>query len=337
METPSLLAAQCEDEPVEAEVPLGGDDLLVVTPTRTLIYRAEGLLRDEAVETIDHDVDRVELTEGRRKATIATSALAGDEEFTVPTKRVEDVLAPFLEGVLTTVGEMADEESVLAVYRFSELTLVVTEGRIVKHVGTALWDTDYESYPFSAVSDFGVEEGNVATQLVLTVDGRPQRIKTPSEQAGAVRQTLQRALFTYHGVDSVAALRSKTADEDEEDAEHADDAAASPADDEDTESTADSEPTRTVEPLLSDDSEDDGDEADAPSSTSATTTAASTSAGSAATESAGTNGADGPSVHDDEVLERLDTLEATVDHQTELIERQQETLELLIEELRQGR
>ncbi|MFC5972017.1 hypothetical protein ACFPYI_11810 [Halomarina salina] len=326
METPSLLAVACEGEPVEAEVPLGGDDRLVVTPTRTLIYRAEGLLRDEAVETIAHDVDRVELTEGRRKTTIATSSLTGEEEFTVPTKRLDDVLSPLLNGVLRAAGETADDEAMLAVYRFSELTLVVTEGRVVKHIGTALWDTEYESYPFSAVTDLSVEEGSVATQLVLTVDGRPQRIKTPNEQAGTVRQTLEGALCDYHGVDSLVALRTKNADETEAESggagEDRDD------DGSDTESDAAEaggrDAGRTVEPLLTDDS-DDGP------------TGRRASEQSSSTATAQTNGVTGTAVHDDEVLERLEALEATVEHQTELIERQQETLELLIEELRQGR
>ena len=317
METPSLLAAQCEGEPVEAKVPLGGDDLLVVTPTRTLVYRAEGLLRDEAVETISHDVDRVELAEGRRKTTVATSSLAGDEEFTVPTKRLDDVLVPLLGGVLRAADVTADAESVLAVYRFSELTLVVTEGRVVKHVGTALWDTEYESFPFSAVTDLDVEEGNVATQLVLTVDGRPQRIKTPNEQAGVVRRSLETALCEHHGVDSVAALRTRAA-------ERAEEGADDDADDDGHDDDADArEGGRNVEPLLAGDSE--GAE---------TTTRPRADEASAAPPG---NGVDDPTAHDDEVLRRLDTLEATVDHQTELIERQQETLELLIEELRQGR
>ncbi|MFD1513686.1 DUF7115 domain-containing protein [Halomarina rubra] len=313
METPSLLASAVADDPVEAAVPLGGDDRLVVTPSRTYVYRAEGLLRDEAVETIGHDVDRVAVTEGRRKTTITTSTMAGEEEFTVPTKRLDDVLAPLLSGVLRETGETADGEAVLAVYRFSELTLVVTEGRVVKHVGTALWDAEYESFPFADVTDFDVEEGSVATQLVLTVGGRPQRVKAPSERAGEVRQTLQRALLDYHGVNSLAALRAQTADEDDGDeAVTADEATAT---------TPDDEPTRTVAPLLDDAAEDE-------STTSASTAAPTT----------GTTGtADETPAAPDEVLQRLDALEATVDHQTDLIERQQETLQVLIEELRQGR
>ncbi|MWG34188.1 DUF7115 domain-containing protein [Halomarina oriensis] len=320
MDTPSLLSTELGDDAVDAKVPLGGDDLLVVTPARTLVYRSEGLLRDETVETVTHDVDRVEVTEGRRKTTIATTAMAGDQEFTVPTKRLDDVLTPFLSGVLRTTGETSDEEAVLAVYRFSELTLVVTEGRVVKHVGTALWDTDAESFPFEAVTDFSVEEGSVATQLVLTVDGRPQRIKAPSERAGAVRQTLQRALFDYHGVDSLVALRTKTTADDEE----ADGDTGGTDDTDDTAATDEEEaPTRTVEPLL-------GDVTDGGASEERTEHAAANGTTTTIDERTAT-------IHSDEVLDRLDALEATVDHQTDLIERQQETIETLIEELRQGR
>lgn len=323
MDTPSLLAAEVADDTVEATVPLGGDDLLVVTPSRTLVYRAEGLLRDESVETVAHDVERVEVTEGRRKTTIATTTVTGEEEFTVPTTHLDDVLAPLLGGVLHAAGETAADEAVLAVYRFSELTLVVTEGRVVKHVGTALWDTEYESYPFSAVTDLDVEEGSVATQLVLTVDGRPQRIKTPSEQAGTVHQTLQRALFDYHGIDSLAALRAEASDG-EGDGDEA--ATGDEAEADDAPAGGDG-PARTVEPLLDavegtddGDSEPPANEGSTPDGATATT----------ADEGVTTD-------HDDEVLERLSALEAAVDRQTELVERQQATIETLIEELRQGR
>jgi len=324
MDTPSLLAAEGADDTVEATVPLGGDDLLVVTPSRTLVYRAEGLLRDESVETVVHDVERVEVTEGRRKTTIATTMMTGEEEFTVPTSHLDDVLAPLLSGVLRAADETAADEAVLAVYRFSELTLVVTEGRVVKHVGAALWDTEYESYPFSAVTDLGVEEGSVATQLVLTVDGRPRRIKAPSEQAGAVRRTLQRALFDYHGVDSLAALRTRTADED---GDENPDEGASDDEVETGDVAADDAPTRTVEPLL-----DAVEGAEDPASEPPANEDGASNGATAATTDEGA-----ATVHDDEVLERLAALEASVDRQTELIERQQATIETLIGELRQGR
>ena len=68
MSLPDALTSALGEEPAVAEVSLGGDDILAVTPTRTLVYRAEGLLSDEAVEEYPHDAERLTLSEGRRKA-----------------------------------------------------------------------------------------------------------------------------------------------------------------------------------------------------------------------------------------------------------------------------
>ena len=68
MSLPDALTSALEDESAVAEVDLGGDDTLAVTPTRTLIYRADGLLSDEAVEEYPHNAERLTLSEGRRKA-----------------------------------------------------------------------------------------------------------------------------------------------------------------------------------------------------------------------------------------------------------------------------
>jgi hypothetical protein len=316
MDTPSLLAAELGDDPVAAEVDLGGDDRLVVTPARTLVYRADGLLRDETVEEFPHDVDRLGVAEGRRKATVTATTVDGEVELTVPTDRLDDVLTPLLGGVLAAAGVTDADEEVHAVYRFSELTLVVTDQRVVKHVGSALWDGEHESYPFERVTDLDAEEGRVGTGIVLTVDGRPRRIKAPSDRADAVRRTLGEALLAYHGVDSLTALRARTGDDGDGESESADDGEASP-EEERTE--------RTVEPLL-----DDG-----------SASAASTAEGEAANAAAEPREAERPPADagsaDADVLERLDRLEAAVERQGDRIERQRETIETLVEELRQGR
>lgn len=312
MDTPSLLAAELGDDPVAAEVDLGGDDRLVVTPARTLVYRADGLLRDEAVEEFPHDVDRLDVAEGRRKATVTATTVDGEAELTVPTDRLDDVLTPVFGGVLAAAGVTDTDEEVRAVYRFSELTLVVTDRRVVKHVGSALWDGEHESFPFESVTDLDAEEGRVATGIVLTVDGRPQRVKAPSDRADAVRRTLGEALLAYHGVDSLAALRARTGadDDDSGESESADDG-ETPSEEEGTE--------RTVEPLLGDDGTSPSASEDGPAD--------------AATEP---GDVERPRV-DADVLERLDRLEAAVERQGERIERQRETIETLVEELRRGR
>jgi hypothetical protein len=130
--------------------------------------------------------------------------------------------------VLASAGITADGEEVKQVYRLGELSLVVTDGRVVKHVGSALWNAeDFEEFPYDQVTDLDLEHGSVSSELVIEVDGRPQRIKTPSEDAHEIRKTVEGPLLATHEVDSVSALRAKFADD--EAAVEAESAAEEPA------------------------------------------------------------------------------------------------------------
>ena len=218
MSLPELLSGTVGDEAVVARVPLGGDDLLAVTPTRTLVYRADGLLSDESVEEYGHDVERIDVSTGRRKSKIVLSyGLDGDETLSLPTNRVDDVLHPLLAGVLSATGVTGPGESVRRTFRFSELTLVVTDQRLVKHVGSAVWDEEFEEFPYANLTDLDFEEGTVATAVVLTHDGRSERFKAPNESARAVRETLVDAVCAFHGVDSVEEFRVTVAVDDGDD------------------------------------------------------------------------------------------------------------------------
>ncbi|KKF39933.1 hypothetical protein FK85_24805 [Halorubrum saccharovorum] len=214
MSLPELLAGTVGDEEIVAEVPLGGADQLAVTPTRTLVYRGDGLLSDESVAEYSHDVERIAVSTGRRKAKLTLGyGLDGDETISVPAKRADDVLHPILAGVLSARGVTGPGESVVRTFRFSELTLVVTSERLVKHVGSAVWDEEFEEFAYADLTDLDFEEGTVATAVVLTHDGRSERFKAPNESARAVRETLVDAVCAYHGVDSVEEFRVTVADD----------------------------------------------------------------------------------------------------------------------------
>ncbi|WP_424016009.1 DUF7115 domain-containing protein [Halorubrum xinjiangense] len=216
MSLPELLAATVGDEDVVAEVPLGGDDRLAVTPTRTLVFRGDGLLSDESVDEYGHDVERIEVSTGRRKAKITLGyGLDGDETLSVPAKRVDDVLHPVLAGVLSASGVTGPGETVVRTFRFSELTLIVTSERLVKHVGSAVWDADFEEFHFEDLTGLDFEEGTVATAVVLVHDGRSERFKAPNESARAVRETLADAVCSFHGVDSLEEFRVAAAEAEE--------------------------------------------------------------------------------------------------------------------------
>lgn len=208
MQLPGIVARELDDgEDVAATASLGGDDRLVVAAGRTLVYRAGGVLSDESVEVLSHDVARLTLAEGRRKATLGFEyAVEPDRELAVPLDRLERVLQPLLAAVMRDGGVTAPGERVHRVFSFSELTLAITDERLLKHVGAALWDDDHESIPLEAVTDLSYEEGSVATGVVLTVDGRKERLKAPNDRLPEVREHLESALLAAHDAASLDEL-----------------------------------------------------------------------------------------------------------------------------------
>jgi len=207
MDVPALVQSSLGDEDVAAHVSLKGEDALFVTPTRTLLYTAEGLLSDESVSEFPHDAEGVAVSEGRRKAEVTLDyGLDGEESFSLPSGSLDDALHPILAGVLNAADVTEPGETVKRTYRFSELTLVVTSDRVVKHVGSAVWGPDYEEIAFATVTGLSTEEGNVSSQLVLETTDRTERIKAPNDQFRAVREAVEDAVFAYHGVNSAAEL-----------------------------------------------------------------------------------------------------------------------------------
>jgi hypothetical protein len=214
MDVPALVQSSLGDEDVAAHVALKGEDALFVTPTRTLLYTADGLLSDESVDDFPHDAEGVGVSEGRRKAKITLDyGLDGDQSFSIPSANLDDVLHPILAGVLNAADVTGPGETVKRTYRFSELTLVVTSDRVVKHIGSAVWGPDYEEIAYATVTGIDTEDGNVSSQLVLETTERTERIKAQNEQFRAVREAVEDAVFAYHGVDSAAELSAANAGE----------------------------------------------------------------------------------------------------------------------------
>jgi hypothetical protein len=217
MSQPEIVQNDLADEEVVARVDLGGEDELYVTPTRTLLYRAEGLLSDESVEEYPHGAERITVSEGRRKAKVTLDyGLDGDATLSLPAKRLDRALPPIVEGVLHANDILDEDEQLERLFRFSELTIAIAGRRIVRHIGANLWDEDFESYRYEDVSDLAFEDGSVATSVVLTVNGRQERFKAPNEDARAVRAALETTLLSYWDVDSVAELRAAAESEDDE-------------------------------------------------------------------------------------------------------------------------
>lgn len=312
MEIPDLVQAELGEEEVLSGVALGDEDAVCFTPTRTLVYRGEGLLSDEKVDVYPFEFERLQLTEGRRKTTFTLYYTDTKREFGVPGDRADAVLERLLEGSLQSTGAIDADEHVDGVFRFSELTLVVTDERLLKHLGSVTWDGDFESYGFADVTGLDFEEGSVATAIVLSVNDRPERIKAPSDQAPALRKSLQEALFAFHDVSSLADLNATVATEPDGDSEDgADDIGLGGG----------------IDPLVGD---SDSTDSSAPESTDSQPAVETTQRSVPSTSS---DGDDDLAALEAQVAE----LTAVIEEQNERLETQEQTIKTLIEELRRGR
>jgi hypothetical protein len=347
MTLPEIVQSALDGEAVAAQVGLGGEDELLVTPTRTLIYRAEGLLSDESVEEYGHDAERIEVSEGRRKAKVTLDyGLDGEETFAVPTKRLREALHPVVAGVMNAAGITDPGETVKQTFRFSELTLVVTSARVVKHIGAAVWDEEYEEFHYDDVTDLTFEDGAVATSVVLEVGGRQERIKAPNDAAREVRETLESALLAYYDVDSLEEFRVTVAPEADgtDDATAADESVAfgdgptpldaNPGQLSDEPSNATREPTGAADSVSTPDASAEA------GSGSAVVEEREAATGETSADDDLTAAGFEPATSDIDAADlavAVAELRDQVERQGDLLERQQRTIEQLIEELRQGR
>jgi len=207
MEIPDLVHEALGGEEIRSGVAIGDEEVVCATASRTLIYRPEGILSDERIEEYSHDVDRLVLSEGRRKTTFKLTYVDGTRSFSVPASHGRDVLTLLLEGILGVDGVLEEDESVVGAFRFSELTLVIAENRLVRHIGETVWDEDFTQYEYGDLTGLDFQEGSVATEIVISIDGRPQRIKTPRQDARLVEETLKKAVFEFYDVATMAELR----------------------------------------------------------------------------------------------------------------------------------
>ncbi|WP_336135572.1 DUF7115 domain-containing protein [Natronomonas amylolytica] len=320
-ELPERLVEAVGDATAIELIDIGGGDIVAVTRAATYCYRSEGLLSDETVDRFTHDIERMSVDAGRRKTTVRFETIDGEQSLTVPGGVADEVIEAVLKGVLRTTDVVDDDETIQSLFRFSELTLAVTDHQLLKHVGGAVWNDDYEAFPYEELTDLDFEEGSVATQVIVEVGGRRQRVKVPNEHAGRVRQEVQSAVFEYHDVSSLGGLRAEVREEE------------AGEDGEESEATTDEE----SEPVESE-SASIADTGWSPPADQDVTSGArdDSSIDESTSESATDAGADGET-DIDALAEQVEELTRTVERQSELIEAQQETMEKLVDELRRGR
>lgn len=207
MSLPDAVQTVLGDEPALDRIVLTGEDELIVTPTRSLRYHAEGILNDESVEEFPHGAERLSVSTGRRTARISLEyGPDGERTLSVPAGRLEDVLHSLLAGILSATGITDPDERAIETFRFNELTVVVTAERLIEHVGEAVWDGEFETIEFADATGITVEQGSVATGIVLTAAGRRKRIKVPNERARVFEECVRKAIREHHGIDSVDEL-----------------------------------------------------------------------------------------------------------------------------------
>jgi hypothetical protein len=343
-ELPARLRIAAGDEPVIETVDLGGGDALVVTTGATHVYRAEGLLSEESVESFRHDADRFAVQERRRKHTLVLESIDGERRFTVPSEAAEAVVEAVLEGILRTIGVVDPDEAVEAQFRFSELTLVVTDAALFKHVGPSVWNEDFELFDYDSLTGLAFEEGRVGTQVVVEIGGRQHRVKVPNERAGRVRRAVQRAVFAHYGVSSLSGLRAAVGTDERDDAEPEPVASvAEPRDEDEPDESvgtgwsppADQDVTGPRGRLRTGSEDATADEQDDVAAASEAGEADGSTRTDADAEASAAFGPGDPDVAD--LAERVEELEAELARQTELLESHTETVEQLVEELRRGR
>lgn len=328
MTVPAIVRERLGDDEVTARVPLGGDDELLVTSDRTIIYRAEGLLSGESVEEYPHEAERLSVSEGRRKYALTLDhGIDGESEFAVPSDRFEEAIEPILGGVLAAAGITEPDEEIADVYRLGELTLVVTDARVIKHVGAALWDEEFEEYPFEDVTGIDVEEGSVSSQVIVEVGERPQRIKTPTDDARRIRTRIQDGVLDYHGASTYEEFRRAVEAELEAAAEADDEPADEPVEAESTEPATAGEPGEPA-----------GDRSAGPATGDGPAEPATDDESSGMVFGEGVGTVPIEETEDgDELADELASLRAAVERQNDLLRRHQQVIERLVRELREDR
>ena len=342
---PELLSETVGDATVVDTVDIGGGDAVAVTHRATHVYRSDGLLSDESVETFEHDVERLSVRSKRRKSEIRLAKIDSETGFTVPSKVADAIVEAMLEGILRATDAIGTDEEVVAQFRFSELTFVVTDGRLLEHVGSAVWDGDFEAIEHAQLTGLAFEKGSVATQVVIETDQRRRRVKVPNEHAGRVRRAIQDAVFAFYGVSSLEQLRAELSDADETEPSPDDavDSTSAPADQSpiDVQGASDGpESDAETERFVSADWTPPADQEVSGTATRNTDPPARQSAvpGADPADPTGDAAAEQPADPDVEALaERVETLSEQVERQTELIESQGELIEQLVDELRRGR
>ncbi len=196
-----------EDELIDRVV-LDDHRSLFVTPSKAITHRERSLLTEESVESYPTDVDRLSLEEGKRQVTVTFEYHDGStRELQLPMRTMAAALKALLASVIRATDVIVEGEAIVELYRFNELTVIVTDKRLLKHVGQALWADSYDAIDFDIIRNIMTETGQVSTGVNIETTDGGERLKIPHETADRFVSRLEEAVLSYHDVVDLGVLR----------------------------------------------------------------------------------------------------------------------------------
>ena len=201
MDIPSLLSDSIgEDEKIVSRVLVASGTHMITTTKRVFIHREEGIINSEIFEEYSLNADQISIFSDKRKARIVLNyGLEGTREFSLNAKYYDRIVDPLVRGVLKATEVVEPGELIRHVYRYGQLTIVLTDRQFLKHIGVALWSRDYESFNYEDMGRIDIEKGGVSAEILIEYKGRMQRIKTDKERARLICVQARNGLALYKG------------------------------------------------------------------------------------------------------------------------------------------
>lgn len=207
MSLPGGVSVLVDEDDIVDRVALDDHRTLFVTPSKVITFRERSLLTEESVEVYPTEVEQLLLDEGKRQATVTFEYADGSSrELQLPTDTMAAGLKALLASVIRAMDIVQGDEVIIDLHRFKELTLVVTDSRLLKHVGWALWATAYDAIDYATITSIETEEGQVSTGVNIgTTDGN-EWLKVPQSVADRFVSRFERAVCEFHGVTDLGVL-----------------------------------------------------------------------------------------------------------------------------------
>ena len=200
MELPDVISDMVlDDEIILSRTLISNSVEMIVTSTRLFLYRGTSLINTESFEEYKLNVDRISISPDRKKAQITLDYGSNRTiEFQAYRKYLDMIYEPLIRGVIHANNILQQGESIKKIYRKGELTVVLTNMKILKHIGTSLWDLDFENFNLETISRIYVAEGGSSSEVIIESNNRLHRIKTTTSVAQSLCDSSIIELISFH-------------------------------------------------------------------------------------------------------------------------------------------